>query len=311
VARPDHAPGADRGMILAHQAVWEHFVGSRETNVERKKIDEKDDIMLVFEDDLYPMVENHQLNTLLEVNRMQSDLHWLGWCYYHDNVNRSPLCMHAYAVSVIGARSLINSVKPCGPLPLDRQVRLMCDGNTTWSITNGEWEYRTHHSDFFRNRMSDAGSFSPICPVCLVRLARLVVCCVLCTPHISTYFLTPLLSTPPLTGIFVTDLMHYGGYGGIYTQAKFEKPAMDDPKIAGHVALVKNKKHKGIHLSINGNLHLFPDMDVFLDMGYKWTEVYHITNWKFATLPNIGETVSVEFCKHNRCKLGPLPLPAE
>ena len=185
-ARQDHSPGADRGMILAHRAIWEEFVSSREISAERLKIDEKDDIMLVFEDDPYPLVENHQLNTLREINRMKSDLHWLGWCYHHEYPFRSPLCMHAYAMSVVGARSLLKSIKPCGPLPLDRQVRLMCDGNTTWSLTDGEFEYRTHHSDFFRNRMSDAGTYIYIridthqsfmsCIFCMFRMFLCLVC---------------------------------------------------------------------------------------------------------------------------------------
>ena len=85
---------------------------------------------------------------------------------------------------------------------------------------------------------------------------------------------------------------------------------MEDPKILGHVVLLKNKKHRSAYLSINGTLHLFEDMDTFLDLGFKWTQLYHITNWKFLTLQNFGEPVSVEFCKHNQCKIGPL-LPAE
>ena len=54
--RPDHSKGADRGMILAHRAIWEQFVKARENSAERMKIAEKDDILLVFEDDPYPMV---------------------------------------------------------------------------------------------------------------------------------------------------------------------------------------------------------------------------------------------------------------
>jgi len=212
-------------------------------------------------------VENHQLNTLLEINRMQSDLHWLGWCYYHQSVHQSPLCMHSYAMSVIGAKALIRNIQPCGPLPLDRQVRQMCDGDITWSLTDGEIEYRTHHSDYFRNRMNDAG-------------------------------------------VFVTELMHYGGYGGIYTQAKFETTALDDPKIRGRVVLLKNKKHKAIFLAVNGTLHPFEGMDAFLDLGYKWEQVYHLTNWKFSTLLKVSEPVSAEFCRSNPCKLGPLVAPA-
>jgi len=263
--RQDHTLGADRGMILAHRSVWEEFATAREGNPERMKISEKNDIMLVFEDDPYPMVENHQLNTWLEINRMKSDLHWLGWCYYHEDIHKAPLCMHAYAMTVAGAKDLLRNIEPCGPLPLDRQVRNMCAGKngTTWSFTDGEIEYRTIHSNYFRNRMSDAG-------------------------------------------IYVTELMHYGGYGGIYTQAKFESPALDDPIIKDRVVVVKNKKHKPVYLCINGSLHVFSDFDVFVDMGYKWGQVYHMSNWKFNTLRAVGAPVSQEFCRNNQCKIGPL-----
>jgi hypothetical protein len=69
---------------------------------------------------------------------------------------------------------------------------------------------------------------------------------------------------------------------------------------------LKNKRHKGIYLSINGTLHVFPNQEILLNLGFSWGQIYHITNWKFSTLTNIGEPMSAEFCKRNQCKLGPL-----
>ena len=188
VLRGDKAKGMDRGLLIAHREIWDHHIKSRYRNAERKKIREEDDVMLIFEDDMYPMVPNHALNALREINRMSSDVHWLGWCYHHDEPLRSPLCMHAYVVSIIGARKLLASTETCGPLPLDRQVRLMCDHNATWGMTMGEWDYRSHHSQYYRGVMEKEG-----------------------------------LSVP--------EVIHYGGYGGIYAQARFDASAQHDPKM--------------------------------------------------------------------------------
>jgi len=106
------------------------------------------------------MIPHHQLNALRELERMQSDVHWLGWCYHHDAPLESPLCMHAYAVTVKGARDLLNATETCGPAPLDRQVRELCNGpDTVCSMTHGAV---VHHkekvrAEYFLKEAEDKG----------------------------------------------------------------------------------------------------------------------------------------------------------
>ena len=261
VQREDKVKGMDRGLLIAHREIWDHFVRSREKNPERLKISEDDDVMLVFEDDVYPMVPNHRLNMLREINRMRSDVHWLGWCYHHEAPSRSPLCMHAYAITVVGARNLLANTETCGPLPLDRQVRLMCDGNSTWSMTEGDWEFRTTHAQYFREVMR-------------------------------------------INGIHVPEVIHYGGYGGIYAQAKFEPFPNVDPKLVNTTALVQATGGRSVYLWMHGKLHPFHDANMFTKLGYSFSDIYHVSAWKLSLLKPVAENVNESLCQEKRCKLG-------
>jgi hypothetical protein len=261
VERGGKAKGMDRGLLIAHREIWDHHIKGHEQNEQRRKLREGDDVVVVFEDDPYPTTPHHQLNTFRELNRMHSDVHWLGWCYYDDAPEHSPLCMHAYVVSVKGARDLLAGTETCGPQPLDRQVRAMCDApSVRWSMTTNP-VMKVHGpsspaADRFRGVMA-------------------------------------------AQGIHVPEVIHYGGYGGVFAQAEFDTAAQHDPNL-GENQLVKVIGSKSVFLWKNSQAHPFDSGEEFEAMGFSFDRIYHISPWKFSTMSQ-GAAVTAELCKQDGC----------
>jgi len=162
----------ERGLVLAHYQVWLEFVFfDHDVLLERAKAAAgknnhttysstdfssvsgsfasvnnsllfknnvpflDDDILIVLEDDVDIAVHNHTVIIQEELNSMDVDLLFLGWC--DGRLARPvPLCAHAYAVTRRAARKLIQHLEPCGKA-LDEQFVVM--GKNKW-IT-----FRTAH----------------------------------------------------------------------------------------------------------------------------------------------------------------------
>jgi hypothetical protein len=121
---------------LAHRVIWEDFVW-RGTVPETSTF--SDGILIVFEDDVFPRVENYGEATLEEVSKMHTDLLFLGWCMATPNQNVTPpYCTHAYAVSYTGAKKLLDSFIPCGPSIDVQFIALAHEHKITWDYVSPE-----------------------------------------------------------------------------------------------------------------------------------------------------------------------------
>ena len=61
----------------------------------------------VFSDDVYETVPNIKQAMISEIENMNSDIKYLGWCMWSDK-KLAPLCMHAYAMDANGARYVLS-----------------------------------------------------------------------------------------------------------------------------------------------------------------------------------------------------------
>ena len=255
--RPGHVEGMDRGLLITHREIWDKFVRRRykgSSAKERQKVPEQNDVIVIFEDDVYPLEENHQLEMLKEIEKMTTDLHFLGWCYYTKK-EWSPLCMHAYVVTVAGARKLVDFTETCGPKPLDLQVQEMNQkpGYSTWSMTPADaW---------------DNGG--------IYKMPRT-------HPHIDKH------STSD--GISVPDILAWGGYGGLFAQVAFDANPRDAKEHSLSVSkmegwLVKGKFSPIVYLVKDGLLHVIPDSDTFTKMGFDFNNLKTLSEWQIRQLP--------------------------
>lgn len=256
--RPGHVEGMDRGLLITHREIWDKFVRRRykgPSAKERQKVPEQNDVIVIFEDDVYPLEDNHQLEMLKEIEKMTTDLHFLGWCYYTKK-EWSPLCMHAYVVTVRGARNLVDSTETCGPKPLDLQVQEMNQkpSYNTWSMTPADaW---------------DNGG--------IYKMPRT-------HPYIDKHTNSD--------GISVPDVLAWGGYGGLFGQVDFDAHPLDGGKEHGLSArkmegwLVKGKVSREVYLVKDGLLHAIPDEVTFTKMGFDFGDLRTLSEWQIRQLP--------------------------
>lgn len=122
-----------RGSNLAHKEIWDNFYRNR------RKCGSKD-ALIIFEYDAmlgFPDAGNVAIEY---AKNMTTDFLFLGYCYHkphhHPRGGKAPYCLHAYAISVEGARKLSLLVDACGPFA-DAQVANLADaGLLSWSYTN-------------------------------------------------------------------------------------------------------------------------------------------------------------------------------
>jgi hypothetical protein len=123
--------GNDRGVTMAHFQIWFDFIF-------QSRSDEKPDtsVILVFEDDAVIAVENVTSSLETELQSMDTDLLFLGWCYGR-NPRHMPMCTHAYALTRAGAKKMIDSWDICSAAAIDGQWKhLSRDGVFTWKKAN-------------------------------------------------------------------------------------------------------------------------------------------------------------------------------
>ena len=267
VRREGHGEGMDRGLLITHREIWDKFIRRRYKGPgarERQKVKEENDVLVIFEDDVYPLVDNHQLVMLQEIEKMTSDVHWLGWCYYTKK-EWSPLCMHAYVVNIRGAKKLVDFTETCGPKPLDLQVQEMHQHRefNLWSMTPPADEVWSRNLIYKLPQRKH--------------------------PYIDKH--------TDLDGINVPDVIAWGGYGGIFTQVNFDPNPMDKggahflAKLEGKT--VRGAMSKSLYLMRNNTLHSFPNADTFAKSGFEFGQETVVSEWQLKQLP-MGSPVPVK-----------------
>ncbi len=90
---------------MAHKAIWEDF--EYRSNVRNDTLEQKQrNILIIFEDDVFPRIKDHIEVTLKDLLLMKEDIRFLGGCMSNPNQHEvPPFCTHAYAVSGTGAKS--------------------------------------------------------------------------------------------------------------------------------------------------------------------------------------------------------------
>lgn len=100
------------GSNLAHRDVWDAFIRNSLSCV-----------LVVFEYDAFLGSPDGHASALKIVESMANknapDLYYLGYCYknagFHPAVSKAaPYCLHAYAITLIGAKKLLDYVDSCG-----------------------------------------------------------------------------------------------------------------------------------------------------------------------------------------------------
>jgi hypothetical protein len=157
----------ERGLAFAHLQIWMDFSyqtrypemdgDSAHEAPDRNEYPPQDkDILVIFEDDAEIAVEDISHVLAAELSDMRSDLLYLGWCEGR-LAKPVPLCTHAYAVTRVGAKKLINLLEPCGAA-LDEQFVMMAKNNwISYRTTDGSGG---HHRVKLNGTMSkDKGLF--------------------------------------------------------------------------------------------------------------------------------------------------------
>jgi hypothetical protein len=85
---------------LLAQETWDQFIRQREANVNRQAFSETADILVVFEDDVYATVPDIKTAMVAEIENMESDIKYLGWCMWNDHNMVRGLC-HATCLAVL------------------------------------------------------------------------------------------------------------------------------------------------------------------------------------------------------------------
>jgi DNA polymerase III epsilon subunit-like protein len=104
-------------MMIAHGLIWEHFIRERS----RANSTNENDAIIVFEDDVFEARENAAELAVKAVENMKTDFLFLGHCC-HYKLDEPPYCLHAYAMTLRGAKKMLPHLDHCGD-PIDWQVR--------------------------------------------------------------------------------------------------------------------------------------------------------------------------------------------
>lgn len=105
----------DRGLAMAHTQIWMEFY--KQTRIARlnEGLNYKRHYHLIFENDAFPVKEDHVVRVLKELSVMTTeDVNYIGRC--------GPLCLHAYVISDDGVERLLDLYDNCG-IGLDEQMK--------------------------------------------------------------------------------------------------------------------------------------------------------------------------------------------
>ena len=142
-----------RGSNTAHISTWEIFLQARKNCAAT----EDGNKMIVFEYDAFVGLPNAGELAIAVVRNMTTDLHYLGYCFHkpanHPRISKvAPYCLHAYAVTVTGAKILLDLVDPCGPFADVQLSRLADAGLIDWS-----YETQSYNATFVAQYFIDEG----------------------------------------------------------------------------------------------------------------------------------------------------------
>lgn len=147
------------GSNMAHQQVWESFYRRRRPCGFHER-----DVLLVFEYDAF-LGDPQAIDRAVEsVRAMQTEFHFFGYCFqnanYHPTKTRlAPYCLHAYAVTLKGAKKLLDFVDTCSFFA-DAQVAILADNkNLTWSYEKQHYDSRYIDAYFSENGIHISGPF--------------------------------------------------------------------------------------------------------------------------------------------------------
>ena len=168
---------AERGLLYAHYRIWADFVYFDPDVVEKSLAGIKDDIyenkeslymkgthvaakngslykhgslyrdnniLVVLEDDADIAVTDLHQALHEELSNMNTDLLYLGWCVGR-LAKPVPLCTHAYALTLEGARKVIEHLELCGGA-VDEQLVMM--------VKNKWLTYRPAHNINYINKLN-------------------------------------------------------------------------------------------------------------------------------------------------------------
>jgi len=144
---------------MVHKEVWDQFYRNRRPCGLRNN-----DTLLVFEYDAFLGMHNAGALAIESIQKMTSDFHFLGFCYQRPHLHprvsgKAPYCLHAYAVTLEGARKLLDLVDSCS-IFADAQVAILADSkNITWSFETNTYDKKFVDDYFYENGVHMSGSF--------------------------------------------------------------------------------------------------------------------------------------------------------
>ena len=115
--------GNDRGVMMAHYQIWQAWdYQTRQYHMSGNSTAGANDVLIIFEDDANIAVNNVTLSLYKEINTMNVDLIFLGWCYGNKK-GQLPMCLHAYAMTRKGVRAISSRWDVCSNDAIDGQLK--------------------------------------------------------------------------------------------------------------------------------------------------------------------------------------------
>lgn len=149
-----------RGSNLAHKEIWDNFYRFR-----RPCGIEQHDMLMIFEYDAFLGFPGAEEVAIELLHNTTADVYFLGYCYKkRDGVpwgatGRAPWCLHAYAISVKGAKQLLEEVDACGMFADARVANLADAKQINWDLARQDYDHLYIDETFNRDGIHLSGSF--------------------------------------------------------------------------------------------------------------------------------------------------------
>ncbi|KAJ1413572.1 hypothetical protein B484DRAFT_467601 [Ochromonadaceae sp. CCMP2298] len=124
-----------RGSNLAHREAWDAFYRHGRSCGEEQR-----DMLMIFEYDVFQGIPGAGQLAIDALRNTTADLYFMGYCFHEKRdgmpweSGRAPWCLHAYAVTMKGAKQLVEMVDVCGPYA-DAQLANLADAKKI------QWDY--------------------------------------------------------------------------------------------------------------------------------------------------------------------------
>jgi hypothetical protein len=155
-----HEAGYSRGLMFAHRQIWDEFCAMNRLILSNISFYESPKI-IIFEDDAMEIDSMAHDIAYQSVQNMTSEIHYLGHCYDKKPGVSPPSCLHAYALTVEGARKLLKHCDWCAKGGrsgiLDTQIQSIAERKLiSWSAVRGMNPYGIS-SNQIRERSNSEG----------------------------------------------------------------------------------------------------------------------------------------------------------